>query len=574
MSGAYDVLTSYLEEHEARENSLTTLKLRSSNLNMSTITPIANRTSRSVMSMSNSLNLSTLASSAIPAEQKSTLVADLEYFVRKIDKTRKLRLHQLRQLQHSLASDLDWEMEFNDAAVASLSLQHNALSEEEYQTLLFGHVSSEEKTLESDINSNENVPLYNDLSTSIKDAFDEFEDVANVSLLQKSSRSRLKQLAFALKQHTHPSQHEGVLDASSSLAAPPIAEGRRMQRPSKAPTALSPLDFKANARYNLLSFSDSNDLSSDPPGLQHHHRQQRRRDALRRVNDHLSHGTSSNVRVLDAIARKDPPSSSVAPKLEEKGKKKEDEGANDVFSDDAPTSALSLPPTSSTARHTNLPNLSKSSNDNVINNSSHNNNVSNNSSHNNNVSKVASSSSSSSRHSVARRPDMPPLPRSAPHTNTLLDDTLGISAISRASSTEILPEEERQEVDAMRRFLSTSRSRSRSASREPASGGGEELIEQQLAHKVGSDRQRDDIDGDDNGDGDGVGNEFPAFQKRLQPLEEAEDEFDLFALARTHLPAFQPSTSPTSLLSPSDRGSARGGVLLPRTPQTLPLFDD
>jgi hypothetical protein len=222
--GAYDELLAYLEDYEQLTNriSLTDLRLHSSvsqhnSANSSKIdhyletqvdsTPHGNISHHHFPVRKASF--SKVNGPTIPADVSSTAVltpsifsenrspslsSELEYFLQQVIKQKQFRLHQLRNLQHSLLTDLEWDFEFNEGVVDTNSLPKDGLTDEEYQTILFGGSIAQEDNLDNTISDSKQISKRNS-EAALWDEFDEQRDV-NTSYLH--SKSKLRSLAYSI----------------------------------------------------------------------------------------------------------------------------------------------------------------------------------------------------------------------------------------------------------------------------------------------------------------------------------------------------------------------------------------
>lgn len=110
-----------------------------------------------------------------------------------------MRLHQLRTLQQSLFADLEWDLEFNEGVIDAHSLPKEALSEEEYQTMLFG------SDLPDDVAADENRRSTNhdEKRTTVDDivqasAWNEFDEKMDFSRSFLQSKSKLRTITRSI----------------------------------------------------------------------------------------------------------------------------------------------------------------------------------------------------------------------------------------------------------------------------------------------------------------------------------------------------------------------------------------
>lgn len=122
-----------------------------------------------------------------------------------------MRLHQLRALQQSLFADLEWDMEFNEGVIDAHSLPKEALSEEEYQTMLFGSDMPADNNNHHHHETNENQRITNNhgdenhkSASSMVDrivhasAWNEFDEKIDFSRSFLQSKSKLRNIARSI----------------------------------------------------------------------------------------------------------------------------------------------------------------------------------------------------------------------------------------------------------------------------------------------------------------------------------------------------------------------------------------
>jgi hypothetical protein len=126
----------------------------------------------------------------------------LEFFLQRLLKRKQMRLHQLRALQQSLFADLEWDMEFNEGVIDAHSLPKEALSEEEYQTMLFG---SDMPADNDETNENQRMTNHGDgKSTTAMErivhasAWNEFDEKIDFSRSFLQSKSKLRTIARSI----------------------------------------------------------------------------------------------------------------------------------------------------------------------------------------------------------------------------------------------------------------------------------------------------------------------------------------------------------------------------------------